>query len=206
MNAQLSAVPARRTHRSPVAPPGPAVLPEPPAPPVRGFVLHVDLGPEAFAASVEDVMVTADTLRELVHEWLPQARTRTAVTAAAAGPPPAAPPSAAHLRSTLAALPDVPAVVVDLRAREVRVDGRALGLTSTEFELLAYLVRAQGRVVGRGELHRTVWRDRALPAESRTVDAHVRRLRAVPELTGLVATVHGRGYRVPPRPHVTVRE
>ena len=243
MNAQLS-----------VVQPPTATATSPTAAPVRGFVLHVDLGPEAFAASIDDVMVTADTLRELVHEWLPQARTRTAVTATVPGPTPEPPPqggsapggtpaartqragretrgsapsaregsgrraawpaeqeppperSAATLRARLAALPDVPSVLVDLTAHEVTVGGRVLRLTTKEFDLFAYLVRAQGRVVSRTELHRTVWRDRDVAAESRTVDVHVRRLRAVPELAGLVATVHGSGYRVPPRPCLTVAE
>jgi hypothetical protein len=243
MNAPLALAPA--------SPAPTSADPRQQALPPRGFVLHVDLGPEEFSAAFEDVLTAADTLRELVHEWLPQARTRTAVTAAApveqshraqpAGtrrpappttarrtltplrPPrpapsgePAAQPtrrpgpggaparSTASLRAALAALPDIPEVRIDLVAREVTAGGRPLRLTTKEFDLFAYLVRARGRVVGRDELHRTVWRDSELPATSRTVDVHVRRLRAVGELAGLVTTVHGVGYRVSPRPHVVV--
>lgn len=248
MNASLALVPAAAT----------AADPRQQALPPRGFVLHVDLGPEEFSAAIDDILTAADTLRELVHEWLPNARTRTAVTATApaeqsrrehpAGqraaiqapargrtvapvrplrpaPTPASAPGApttgrrpapapapqpaparstASLRATLAAIPDIPEVRIDLRTREVTAGGRPLRLTTKEFELFAYLVRARGRVVGRDELHRTVWRDSDLPATSRTVDVHVRRLRAVAELGGLVTTVHGVGYRVSPRPHVVV--
>ena len=172
------------------------------APRPGGFVIHVDLGPEAFAAHRADVAQAADTLRELVHEWLPGARTRTVLSP---GLPPAQEARPAlELRRRLAALPDVPVVHLDLRARTVTAGGNPLDLTPREFDLLAHLTRAAGRVVTRAELLSTVWRDRGLAADSRTVDVHVRRLRAFPALAELITTVHRHGYRVPAGAHLKV--
>lgn len=172
------------------------------APRPGGFVIHVDLGPEAFAANRAEVVQTADTLRELIHEWLPGARTRTVLSPGL--PLPEDAPPAPDLRRRLAALPDVPVVHLDLRARRVTADGNLLDLTPREFDLLAHLARAAGRVVTRPELLATVWRDRGLAADSRTVDVHVRRLRAFPALAELVTTVHRHGYRVPAGPHLRI--
>ena len=172
------------------------------APRPGGFVIHVDLGPEAFAAHRADVVRAADTLRELVHEWLPGARTRTVLSAGL--PPTEDPRPAPDLRRRLAALPDVPVVHLDLRARRVTAAGNPLDLTPREFDLLAHLARAAGRVVTRAELLSTVWRDRGLAADSRTVDVHVRRLRAFPALADLITTVHRHGNRVPAGPHLRI--
>lgn len=182
----------------------PSYAPDPAdeAPRPGGFVIHVDLGPEAFAANRADVVRAADTLRELVHEWLPGARTRTVLSPGL--PVTAESRPATDLHRRLAALPDVPVVHLDLRARRVTAGGNALDLTPREFDLLAHLARAAGRVVTRAELLATVWRDRGLAADSRTVDVHVRRLRAFPALAALITTVHRHGYRVPAGPHLNV--
>lgn len=109
----------------------------------------------------------------------------------------------APLVARLAAVPDAPQIVASLAQRRVTVDGEPIELTRREFDLLAHLLAARGRVVTRAELRRTVWCGQ-LPARSRSVDVHVHRLRSVPELAGLIATVHGRGYRIAPRPHVRI--
>jgi DNA-binding response OmpR family regulator len=87
---------------------------------------------------------------------------------------------------------------IDRQRFEVRVKGRAVELTPKEFELLAILAGAPGRVFGREELLDAVWgRDGFV--EPRTVDVHVARLRA--KFTGAklpapgVETVRGVGYR-----------
>jgi DNA-binding response OmpR family regulator len=164
-------------------------------------VLYVDLGPEAFSAMPDAVRQAADTLRELAREWLPQARTRTVLTGA---PVPTATRPVRSLRDTLAAIPDAPQVHVDVRARLLTVDGQRVHLTTKEFDLLAALVTAEGRVLARDELHATVWRERPLSGSSRTVDVHVRRLRNVPALADLITTARGSGYRVPVRQHLQV--
>ncbi|MHB1326648.1 MAG: winged helix-turn-helix domain-containing protein [Gemmatimonadales bacterium] len=79
------------------------------------------------------------------------------------------------------------------------LDGAAgrVDLSSTEFELLAFLVTHRGRAVSREELLREVWRY-APTAASRTVDQHVaqlrRKLTVVPGADRWILTVHGRGY------------
>jgi len=87
---------------------------------------------------------------------------------------------------------------IDRDRFEVRMKGRQVELTPKEFELLATLAGAPGRVFGREELLDLVWgRDGFV--EPRTVDVHVARLRGkfiaakVPEPG--VETVRGVGYR-----------
>src|SRR2546426_4621237 len=84
---------------------------------------------------------------------------------------------------------------VDRAAREASFRGRALTLTPREFELLAFLARHPGRVLSREELLRKVWGYDYL-GETRTVDVHVRRLRAKLSDKGkLIQTVTGAGYK-----------
>jgi DNA-binding response OmpR family regulator len=87
---------------------------------------------------------------------------------------------------------------IDRDRFEVRMQGRPIELTPKEFELLAALVGAPGRVFGREELLDLVWgRDGFV--EPRTVDVHVARLRAKFTTARLpapaVETVRGVGYR-----------
>jgi len=87
---------------------------------------------------------------------------------------------------------------IDRYRFEVRMKGRPIELTPTEFELLATLVGTPGRVFGREELLDIVWgRDGFV--EPRTVDVHVARLRgkftaAKAEEPG-IETVRGVGSR-----------
>lgn len=108
-------------------------------------------------------------------------------------------PTQADLRrfeELLAALPLSPAVVVDLPGRRLVVDGQDVDLTRQEFDLVAYLARSAGRVVTRDELYDGAWRSQDLSDRTRTVDVHVRRVRAKSGLDGLIATVRGVGYRL----------
>ena len=87
---------------------------------------------------------------------------------------------------------------IDRHRFEVRMKGRAVELTPKEFELLAILAGAPGRVFGREELLDPVWgRDGFV--EPRTVDVHVARLRGKFTAARLpspgVETVRGVGYR-----------
>ena len=87
---------------------------------------------------------------------------------------------------------------IDRYRFEVRVKGRPVELTPKEFELLAILAGAPGRVFGREELLDAVWgRDGFV--EPRTVDVHLARLRAKFTAARLpvpaVETVRGVGYR-----------
>jgi DNA-binding response OmpR family regulator len=68
-------------------------------------------------------------------------------------------------------------LVIDLAAREVSAGGRDVKLTPQEFELLRFLAQNLGRAVERDEILRKVW-GYAAGAATRTVDIHIRRLRA----------------------------
>ncbi len=88
---------------------------------------------------------------------------------------------------------------MDVRRRDVRVDGRPIELTPTEFSLLQVLMEQAGYVLTRGELTR-----RALGVEfdgvERTLDSHIRNLRQKiepdPANPTYVQTVYGVGFRL----------
>jgi DNA-binding response OmpR family regulator len=79
---------------------------------------------------------------------------------------------------------------------QVTVGGRMLDLTYKEFELLRFLVQRTGRVFTRSALLQEVW-GYNFYGGTRTVDVHVRRLRAKlgPEYENLIDTIRGVGYR-----------
>jgi DNA-binding response OmpR family regulator len=82
-------------------------------------------------------------------------------------------------------------------AREVRVDGVEIELTQREFDLLEYLARNRGRVVGRDELLELVW-GFAAPGQTRTIEVHIAQLRKKLGRAELIRTVRGVGYRAMP--------
>ncbi|GAB3592182.1 two-component system response regulator GlnR [Angustibacter peucedani] len=91
-------------------------------------------------------------------------------------------------------------VVIDETTYSARVRGRALDLTYKEFELLKHLAQHPGRVFTRAQLLQEVW-GYDYYGGTRTVDVHVRRLRAKlgPEFEQQIGTVRNVGYRfVPP--------
>jgi DNA-binding response OmpR family regulator len=77
-----------------------------------------------------------------------------------------------------------------------RLRGRPLDLTYKEFELLKYLAQHAGRVFTRAQLLQEVW-GYDFFGGTRTVDVHVRRLRAKlgPEYESLIGTVRNVGYK-----------
>jgi DNA-binding response OmpR family regulator len=91
---------------------------------------------------------------------------------------------------------EVGALRVDPLAREISFRGTTLTLTPREFDLLAFLAHHPGRVLSREELLRKVWGYDFL-GETRTVDVHVRRLRAkLGEKHRVIETVTGAGYKL----------
>ena len=83
---------------------------------------------------------------------------------------------------------------------QVYVRGRPLDLTYKEFELLKFLAQRPGRVCDRDLLLREVW-GYDYYGGTRTVDVHVRRLRAKlgAEHEALIETIRNVGYRLVPR-------
>jgi DNA-binding winged helix-turn-helix (wHTH) protein len=86
-------------------------------------------------------------------------------------------------------------VVVDEASRDVIVDGRAVQLTAREFALFTYLCEWRGRVLSREHLLARVWGSR-YSGGRRTVDIHVRRLRAKLGASLAIETLRGSGYRL----------
>ena len=91
------------------------------------------------------------------------------------------------------------ALVIDEATYSVRLRGRILDLTYKEFELLKYLAQHPGRVYTRSQLLQEVWGYDYFGG-TRTVDVHVRRLRAKlgTDYEVLIGTVRNVGYRFVP--------
>ena len=87
-------------------------------------------------------------------------------------------------------------VLVDEATYTAKISGRTLDLTFKEFELLKFLAQHPGRVFSREQLLQEVWGYDYFGG-TRTVDVHVRRLRAKlgPENETLIGTVRNVGYR-----------
>ena len=86
-------------------------------------------------------------------------------------------------------------VVIDEASYSAKVNGRPLDLTYKEFELLRFLAQHPGRVFTREQLLSEVWGYDYFGG-TRTVDVHIRRLRAkLGDLEALIGTVRNVGYR-----------
>jgi DNA-binding response OmpR family regulator len=100
-------------------------------------------------------------------------------------------------------------VEIDEASYAARLGGRSLDLTFKEFELLKYLAQHPGRVFNRQQLLQEVWGYDYFGG-TRTVDVHVRRLRAKlgPEHEALIGTVRHVGYRfvLPPADRMPASE
>ncbi|WP_243790322.1 response regulator transcription factor [Saccharopolyspora gloriosae] len=94
-------------------------------------------------------------------------------------------------------------LVIEEATYTARLKGRALELTYKEFELLKYLAQHAGRVFTRAQLLQEVW-GYDFFGGTRTVDVHVRRLRAKlgAEYDSMIGTVRNVGYKFvrPSRP------
>lgn len=191
----------------------------------RGFALYVGLDEQDAAQSNTSLTRVAQEARALIHRLAPSAHSHAAVALAPtevrgpgldvvrqaladptwqprpASPRPRAPRGSARGRRSVAST----GVLIDLGRREVFLDGQRLSLTYKEFEILFYLVENAGRTVARSELLKTLWGRSAAETSERTIDVHVRRLRAkLGRLAGAVRTVRGEGYRFHDHPEVVV--
>ncbi len=106
--------------------------------------------------------------------------------------------------------PEAPAEILRSGELEVRPSeflvfarGRVLKLTKREQQMLAAMMRSEGRILSREELYALVWGKKLKPGD-RTVDTYVRRLRSrltevIPE-SSFIHTHFGFGYRYSPEP------
>src|SRR4051794_17049829 len=91
---------------------------------------------------------------------------------------------------------------LDVASRQVRLHGKPLALTATEFRLLEYLMSRPGIVFSREQLLNSVWgQDRAIT--DRAVDVYVLRLRPKvetdPTAPSMIHSIRGFGYTFEPR-------
>lgn len=93
---------------------------------------------------------------------------------------------------------------IDLNRRRLEVYGSAVKLSNKEYELLAFLAERADEVVTREQLLESVWLGEGLESQTRTIDAHIRRLRAKLPQTDLISTLRGQGYRFNSTPGVRV--
>ena len=87
-------------------------------------------------------------------------------------------------------------VFIDEHSYTAKIKGRSLDLTFKEFELLKFLAQHPGRVFTRAQLLHEIW-GYDYYGGTRTVDVHIRRLRAKlgPEFEAIIGTVRNVGYR-----------
>ena len=90
-------------------------------------------------------------------------------------------------------------LALDDKSKTLTVDGEAVALTPTEFEILKLLLQHPGEVFSPGELYRRVWNDEPYGAES-TVAVHIRHLREKIEIDPAqpryIKAVWGQGYKL----------
>ena len=88
-------------------------------------------------------------------------------------------------------------IEIDSAAHRVKLNGDQIKLGPTEYRLLKFFVTHPDRVFSRSQLLDKAWGGNVY-VEERTVDVHVRRLRAILEKSGAddyIQTVRGAGYR-----------
>ncbi len=172
---------------------------------IRGFALYIGLDEVAAAASGTTIGEIVDSLRNVIERTVPGTETHAAVAYA-----PAAQRgknldivrlALREPRAVAELLPKKPVktsgVTIDFSRKRVVINDDVAPLTYKEFELLQYLVLREGVTVERGAIIDTLWAASDVDRpNSRTIDVHVRRLRAKLEpFDDIVRTVRGIGYR-----------
>jgi two-component system response regulator RegX3 len=88
---------------------------------------------------------------------------------------------------------------LDVHRHEVRIDGRAIRLTPSEFRLLAFLAQEPERVYSRREIMQHLW-DSTYVGDQRACDIHVsnvrRKIEGTPGRPQRLVTVRGVGYKL----------
>lgn len=86
-------------------------------------------------------------------------------------------------------------LTINLEARQVQREGNMIDLTIKEFDLLVELIRNKNIALHRERLYEKVWRE-PFTGETRTLDAHIQRLRKKLGLENQIKTVFRIGYRL----------
>jgi DNA-binding response OmpR family regulator len=160
---------------------------------VAAIIVQESLDGAGSAELTELATRLADEARRLLLEERPGSNV-TAAVAVSAPAPVAVEAGTAPLHAASRADGPATDIEVDRHSYRASVDGRVLGLSFREFELLAFLTEHPGRVFSRRQLVSSVWDGAAVGA--RTVDVHVRRLRMkLGSAADRITTVRNVGYR-----------
>ncbi len=165
-----------------------------------GIVLVAKKGDEVdrivgFELGADDYVHTPTSARELALRVRALARRTVLVSAAPARTAPAHPPRALGPGETTWRL-KWRGLEIDPSRHRVYADGQPLSLRRMEYKFLMLLMEQPGRVLTRTFIRNEVWGDEE-DVSPRTIDTHVRRLRAALGVyQDAIETVHGFGYRL----------
>ena len=97
-------------------------------------------------------------------------------------------------------------ITIEPSARRLSVDDRVLDLTAAEYDIVACLVRAAGRIVSRDDIMSRVFAREAHPVD-RALDVHISRVRhKLGHRRSLILTIRGLGYMLRVDPPMVVRD
>ena len=95
---------------------------------------------------------------------------------------------------------EVGGIELNNTTKAVTVDGKAVNLTPTEFDILKLLMEYPGKVFSPKEIYRKVWGEDAMSAGENTVAVHIRHLREKIEITPneprYIKVIFGQGYKI----------
>lgn len=204
----ITALPSARTTTAtpataPASTPGAPLRSVPSTTEARGFALYVGIDEYTAASAGITLPALVAALRQTLTELAPHAASYATVALAPRGA------GGVDVDVVRQALKDPSArttprisaaargVVVDFSRNSVTIDGEIVPLTYKELRLLQHLISNEGRTVERAELIRALWtEDEDETPNERTIDVHVRRLRAkLGSFDEIVRTVRGTGYR-----------
>jgi two-component system phosphate regulon response regulator PhoB len=147
-----------------------------------------------FEVGADDYLVKPFSVRELMLRMTARLKSRGDGVDRVGAPLPSRPVPAADAKGTKRYI--LGPLEVDPDRYHVYVDGREVHVSALEMRLLIHLFQAQGFVRSRKDLLTEVWGYQP-DVNSRTVDAHVKRLRDKLGAAGrLIETVRGLGYRL----------
>lgn len=181
----------------------------------RGFALYLGIDEATAQAAGTSLTQIAAALKRTFAELVPSAADQT-YAAVALAPRAAKGRSIDIVRAALQdprALADLtndnsaePKLTIDLARKRIYINGEVAAVTNKEFELLAYLVSNQEQIITREQLVDAIWYgDETNAPNERTIDVHVRRLRAkIAGFEDVIRTIRGVGYQYNNHPDVAI--
>ena len=178
----------------------------------RGFALYFGIDEATAKAAGTSLSEIAAKLRQTFAGLVPQAADQT-YAAVALAPKGAGGKNIDVVRNALHEprakadkLDNGPSgIFVDISRQRVYLNGENAEFTAKEFALLTYLIQNEGQAISRETLVDVITNPNEEPANERTIDVHVRRLRAKIEgFEDIIRTVRGGGYRFDKHPDVAI--